>query len=162
MIGLIAVLLTLALLLVLAGQLGLLSGTPPTDLGVHDGRLKAPPTTPNRVSSHAALWAGHPMQQAAAIAPLPLQGTPAVAMARLRVAALAEPGASLVSASDDYLYLQMRSRWLGFVDDVEFWADPAAGVIQLRSASRLGRKDFEANRARMERIRARLAALPAA
>ena len=50
---------------------------------------------------------------------------------------------------------------MGFVDDVEFWADPAAGVIQLRSASRLGRKDFGVNRARIEDIRTRLAALPA-
>ena len=34
-----------------AGQLGLLAGTPPTDLGVHGGRLKPPASTPNSVSS---------------------------------------------------------------------------------------------------------------
>ena len=43
---------------------------------------------------------------------------------------------------------------LRFVDDVEFWVDPAAGVIQVRSSSRLGRKDLGVNRARVERIRA--------
>ena len=56
-----------------AGQLGLLAGTAPADLGVHQGRLKAPSSSPNSVSSQAARWAGHPMQQAAAIAPLPLR-----------------------------------------------------------------------------------------
>ena len=45
-----------------------------------------------------------------------------------------------------------------FVDDVEFWVDPAAGVVQVRSASRVGRKDFGVNRARIENVRARLAA----
>ena len=44
-----------------------------------------------------------------------------------------------------------------FVDDVEFWADPASGVVHVRSASRVGRKDFGVNRARIEAIRGRLA-----
>ena len=48
-------------------------------------------------------------------------------------------------------------RWLGFVDDAEFWADPANRVIQVRSASRLGSSDLGVNRARIERIRAALA-----
>lgn len=46
---------------------------------------------------------------------------------------------------------------LHFVDDVEFWADPAAGVVQVRSASRIGRKDFGVNRARVENLRAQWA-----
>jgi uncharacterized protein (DUF1499 family) len=45
-----------------------------------------------------------------------------------------------------------------FVDDAEFWFDPVAGVIQVRSASRVGRGDLGVNRARIESIRARLAA----
>ncbi|MER2506834.1 MAG: DUF1499 domain-containing protein, partial [Azonexus sp.] len=47
-----------------------------------------------------------------------------------------------------------------FVDDVEFWFDPVTGTIQVRSASRIGRKDFGVNRQRVERLRARLAAAP--
>jgi uncharacterized protein (DUF1499 family) len=46
---------------------------------------------------------------------------------------------------------------MGFVDDVEFWFDPAAGVVQLRSASRVGRGDLGVNRQRIEAIRRRLA-----
>jgi uncharacterized protein (DUF1499 family) len=39
------------------------------------------------------------------------------------------------------------------VDDLEFWLNPAQGVIEVRSASRLGREDFGTNRQRIERIR---------
>jgi uncharacterized protein (DUF1499 family) len=43
---------------------------------------------------------------------------------------------------------------MGFVDDVEFLADRASGVVHVRSASRLGRRDFGVNRARIEELRA--------
>ena len=153
-------LLVLGLALPLAGQLCAFSGSPPGDLGQHDGLLKPPSETENSVSSQAALHPGHPMQQGAMIDALALCGTPAEAMARLSDLLRTLPGATLVTQRDDYLYAQFRSRALGFVDDVEFWADPVAGVIQLRSASRLGGKDFGVNRARIEAIRARLLAGP--
>ena len=160
MMWLIGVLMALAVALLLAGQLGLFGGTPPTNLAVRDGRLKPPSKTDNSVSSQAALHPGHPMQQGAMIDALPLRGTPAETLVKLGELLRSLPGATVVTQRDDYLYAQFKTRWLGFVDDVEFWADPAAGVIQLRSASRLGRKDFGVNRARIEDIRARLAALP--
>ena len=59
---------------VLAGQLGLLKGKAPTDLGVHDGRLKPPSKTPNSVSSQAVLYPDHPQLAYASIAPLQLKG----------------------------------------------------------------------------------------
>jgi len=40
------------------------------------------------------------------------------------------------------------------VDDVEFWIDAPNQVIHFRSASRVGRGDLGANRARVEAIRA--------
>jgi uncharacterized protein (DUF1499 family) len=46
---------------------------------------------------------------------------------------------------------------MGYVDDTEFYLDEKAGVIQVRSASRLGRSDFGVNRERIESIRAQLA-----
>ena len=161
LLGLLGSILLLAVALLIAGQLGLLQGREPGRLGVSDGRLKPPSKTENSVSSQAALHQGHPMQQGAMIDALPLRGTAAEAMAKLGELLRSLPGASVVTQRDDYLYAQFKSRWMGFVDDVEFWADPAAGVIQLRSASRLGRKDFGVNRARIEDIRTRLAALPA-
>jgi uncharacterized protein (DUF1499 family) len=151
-IGLIA----FALLVLLAARFGAFSGRPPTDLGVRDGRLHAPSTTPNSVSSQAALWPQHPAE--AGIAPLALQRSGPQTLAQVRRIVEAMPGARVVQAGDDYLYVQFTTRWMRFVDDAEFWFDPAAGVVQVRSASRVGRRDFGVNRARIEAIRAALAA----
>lgn len=140
------------------GPLGWWQGQPPTDLGVIDGRLKAPSKTANSVSSQALLYPGHPMQQAAMILPLALKGDAATTLARLRQVIAAMPGAELVNQRPDYLSARFRSRLMGFVDDAEFWADPTEGVIQVRSASRLGRKDFDVNRQRIEALRVALAA----
>ena len=64
------------------------------------------------------------------------------------------PGARIVDARPDYLYAQLTTKWLRFVDDAEFWASAAEGVIHVRSASRVGRRDFGVNRRRVEAIRA--------
>jgi uncharacterized protein (DUF1499 family) len=66
------------------------------------------------------------------------------------------PGARIVEQRDDYLRVEFQTRVLKFTDDAEFWFDPAAGAIQVRSASRLGRGDLGVNRARIESIRRRL------
>jgi len=148
----------LALLVLLAGQAGWLSGHAPSGLGIRDGRLKAPSPTPNSVSSQADLHAGSDaLVDYARIAPLAAADTTAT-MARLRSIVERMPGARIVEARRDYLYVQFSTRWLKFVDDAEFWASPAEGVIHVRSASRLGRRDFGVNRARIERIRAELSA----
>jgi uncharacterized protein (DUF1499 family) len=64
----------------------------------------------------------------------------------------------VVKSDSDYLYAQFTTRFMKFVDDVEFWFDPAHSVIQLRSASRVGRRDLGVNRKRIEAVRAALAA----
>jgi uncharacterized protein (DUF1499 family) len=144
-----------------AGQAGLFKGTPPSDLGVREGRLKAPSTRPNSVSSQAMLWPGHPQAQAAQIAPLALKSGegPATLAALLKVVRTA-PGAVVMKATPDYIYAEFKTPLMKYVDDVEFWLDPAAGVIHVRSASRLGDSDLGANRQRIEAIRAHLAQQP--
>ena len=67
---------------------------------------------------------------------------------------------TITDARPDYLRAEAETRWLRFVDDLEFWANPARGVVELRSASRLGRKDFGKNRVRIEAIRAAYLAAP--
>jgi uncharacterized protein (DUF1499 family) len=148
-----------AVLLLAAGQAGLLSGATPSDLGVRNGRLKPPSPTPNSVSSQADLHAGTgALVDYARIAPLAGGGDLASTMARLRAAIEATPGARIVEARPDYIRATFTSRWLRFVDDAEFWAAEAEGVIHVRSASRLGESDFGVNRARIETLRAALAA----
>ncbi|MEO8806874.1 MAG: DUF1499 domain-containing protein [Burkholderiaceae bacterium] len=141
-----------------AGQLGMLKGTPPTDLGVRDGRLKAPSKTNNSVSSQAPLYPDHPQRAYASIAPLALSGDGPATLAKIKAIVLATAGAEVVKSEPDYLYAQYTTPLMKYVDDVEFWFDPANGVVQLRSASRIGKGDLGANRKRIEALRAALAA----
>ena len=136
-----------------AGQMNLLSGRRPQDLGAHDGLLKPPVAGSwNSVSSQAAR---HPHTDYHEIAPLRYQGDGNAAFGRLAAIVAAIPGATVISSQPAYLYAEFQTPMLKFVDDVEFLLDQPAGVIQMRSASRLGRKDFGANRKRLEAIRQR-------
>jgi uncharacterized protein (DUF1499 family) len=149
----IAVIIGLPAAALLAGQMHLLSGRRPNDLGVRNGLLKPPVATSwNSVSSQAGL---HPHTDYHTIAPLRYSGDGHAAFARLTAIVARMPGATIINAGPDYLYAEFQTRLLKFVDDVEFLLDEPAGVIQMRSASRLGRKDFGVNRKRLEEIRAR-------
>lgn len=155
-------LLAVALIVILAGQVGLLKGREPTNLGVKDGRLKPPSPTPNSVSSQAALYPKHPQRDYAAIEPLRYTGNEAQAgneagleaMKKLAAMLKDRKDITIVRAEPDYIYAVARTPLLRFADDLEFWLDTSNNVIQVRSASRLGRKDLGANRKRMEEIRA--------
>jgi uncharacterized protein (DUF1499 family) len=149
--------LILAVLVVGAGQLGFFSGRAPEGLGVQAGRLKAPSGTPNSVSSQAGLFPGHPQRSNADIAPFTYTGDGQAALRRLAGLLQSREGCRLVTQSPDYLYAQCSTRWLKFTDDLEFYLDASAGVIQVRSASRIGHGDLGVNRARVEALRARFA-----
>lgn len=149
----------LAALLFGAGQAGLLAGAGPAQqLGVRDGRLAAPSTTPNSVSSQAHLYPDHPQRDYASIAPLRYGGEGPVAMSRLAAVLRGMERIRIVVEQPDYIRVEIETRWLRFTDDAEFWLDPSAGVIHVRSASRLGQRDLGANRRHIETIRARFAA----
>ena len=143
----------LALALIIAGQMGLLAGKAPSRLGVTDGRLKPPSSTPNSVSSQASLYPDHPQQAYAAIAPLTFKGDGEAAIQQLAQVLTQMPRTVIVTQNADYLYAQSTTALLKFTDDVEFWLDKPNHVIQARSSSRLGRKDFGVNRARVEAVR---------
>lgn len=145
----------LALVVLGAGQLGLLAGSAPDDLGVSKGKLKPPSSSRNSVSSQAGLYPEHPQREYATIDPLKFTGDGMAAMARLAGLLKESKGTVIVKQQSDYLYAQSSTRFLKFTDDVEFWLDASEGVIHMRSASRLGRNDLGVNRARMEAIRAR-------
>jgi len=127
----------------------LLPGSRPNDLGVKDGRLKPAPSSPNAVNSQAT-----DVQHR--IAPLTYRTTAAQAMQALVKIVKATPSTTIVTQTADYLYVEYESQLLGFVDDVEFWFEPNAKTIQVRSASRLGLSDFGVNRSRIEDVRRKL------
>jgi len=143
-------------IVLVAGQMNLLAGRRPDDLGVRDGLLKPPVARSwNSVSSQAGR---HEHTDYHLIAPLRYSGDANAAFARLEHVVAAMPGATVVERKPGYLYAQFQTRMLKFVDDVEFLLDAPAGVIHMRSASRLGRKDFGANRQRLEAVRQRFEA----
>lgn len=74
-------------------------------------------------------------------------------MERLRQVLRAMPRVQIRSDRAGYLHAEFRSLILRFVDDVEFLIDVKAGVIHVRSASRLGYSDLGVNRSRVETIR---------
>lgn len=151
--SLIAVVILVPALLIGTAQMGALSGSPPADLGVKDGRLKPPSPTPNSVSSQASLWPDAPQAAGAAIEPLRYQGDGRAAMRRLAAILGAMERTALVTDEPGYLYAQSTTKLMRFTDDLEFYLDEAAGVIQVRSASRIGYGDRGVNRARVESIR---------
>ncbi len=150
--------LVLVVAAVAAGQLGFLQGTAPADLGVRDGKLKPPSMTENSVTSQAALYSDHPQRKYADIAPLPLKGDGPATLARIKAIVEGMDGAKVMKSEPGYLYAQFTTKLMKFVDDVEFWFDPAANAIQVRSASRVGRGDMGVNRKRIEAVRSALAA----
>jgi uncharacterized protein (DUF1499 family) len=134
------------------GQImGLFSGKRPNDLGVRNGLLKPVPASPNAVSSQAT--GGYHQ-----IAPLRYNGTSEPAMAALKSVIESTPRTSIVEERADYLYAEFTSKLIGYVDDVEVYFPPNEPLIHVRSASRLGYRDFGVNRKRIEDIRAKLTA----
>ena len=124
------------------------SGTRPSNLGVHDGKLAPCPESPNCVSTFAS-------DKTHAITPLSYTGTAGEAKQKLIRVIDSLPRTRIISDKTDYLNVECTSFLWRFVDDVEFVLDDSAKTIQFRSASRLGKGDMGVNRKRMETIRAR-------
>lgn len=139
----------LALLLAVAAPISLsawsrLSGGPG---GLRDGSLAPCPDRPNCVCSQET----DPLH---AIQPIPCEGDPGDAMARMASVLASMPGCEVLVAEEGYLHARFATRLLRFLDDVEVRPDPGAGVLHVRSASRVGHSDLGANRARVDAIRA--------
>ncbi|MFN2645432.1 MAG: DUF1499 domain-containing protein [Burkholderiales bacterium] len=117
----------------------------PTNLGAQDGRLAPCRRTPNCVSSQA-----DPADREHYIAPIAFRGR----MAELRRAVESMPRATVIASNANYLYAEYRTPLLRYVDDLELYYDERAGLVHVRSASRLGRRDFGVNRKRVEELRA--------
>lgn len=117
----------------------------PDNLGVNQARLAPCPDTPNCVSSYAT-------DTEHRVEPLTYTSDQTAALAALEQTLLALPRSQIVTREADYLHAVLRSRLMGFVDDVEFYVSEP-GVIQVRAAARLGQSDLGANRRYVATIR---------
>ncbi len=116
-----------------------LAGPVPGNLGVH-GRALSPCGSPAHCAR--ADWS---------------VADPEAALAGLVPVVLALEGVEIVDTRGNYLHATATSRLFGFVDDLELYADRAAGVLQARSVSRLGDSDLGVNARRLESLHRALA-----
>ena len=126
-------------------MLSLFSKTP-TTLGVNNDRLFPCPTSPNCVCSFDE-------DKMHSIEPLVMHQEPEADLDRLVELIAQIPRTKVVTRADNYLHVEFASLVFRFVDDVEFLVDPTKGVIELKSASRVGYSDFGVNRRRIDHIR---------
>lgn len=123
----------------------------PQGLGVTDGRLANCPDSPNCVCSQET----RPSHQVAALA---YEGDGTLAFSRLSELLEVWPRARIITRTGTYMHVEFTTRFLRFVDDVEFLLAEDEDIIHVRSASRVGHSDLGTNRKRVEAIRAAFAA----
>ncbi|WP_020408038.1 DUF1499 domain-containing protein [Hahella ganghwensis] len=124
----------------------MLAGKRPKNIGARNGKLSPCSGKPNCVCSQDE-------RKRHRIDPMHFEGSPEGAMLKLRRIVSKLPGITLVDERENYLYFECATKWLGFVDDLEFLCLPEKSRIDVRSASRLGYSDLGMNRKRVEAIR---------
>lgn len=122
------------------------SGKRPDNLGIKNGQLALCPNKPNCVSSQNNT-------EKHGIEPFQFNDDPTQEMIRLKEILGNMKGITVVTAEENYIYAECKTPLMGFVDDLEFYFDPYSKVCHVRSASRLGYRDFDVNRNRVEKIR---------
>lgn len=125
------------------------TGTRPVQLGTENTNLDPCPEKPNCVNSLANQADSH------FIKPL-IAKNPANAHQTLVEIISQNPQAEIIVSSPSYIYAEYTSNIMKFVDDVEFLFSKDNNDIHVRSASRLGYRDFDVNRERIEAIRSEL------
>ena len=113
--------------------------------GMETGQLKPCPGTPNCVCSEYENGAWY-------IQPFDFDEPPMNAWSKLK-SAVTSSGGQIQEATENYMWCTFKTRLFRFTDDVEFRLDANARRIEVRSASRVGKGDFGANRKRIEKLR---------
>lgn len=116
----------------------------PEDLGLQQGLLRPCPASPNCVCSeqHSQSSEQH------AVAPIKASFGAWKKLTNIII----ELGGEIQQDDGSYLHAIFTSPVFRYVDDVELRLDEDQGLIHIRSASRVGRSDFGANRKRVENI----------
>jgi uncharacterized protein (DUF1499 family) len=118
---------------------------PPDNLGSKKEKLAPCPNAPHCVSTQSR-------DLRHAMPPLPFNGTKDQSKNRIIEIIKRTRRSKIMDISDSYIHAEFRTRFLRFVDDVEFLFDDASRTVHFRSASRVGYYDFGLNRRRMNEI----------
>jgi len=122
------------------------SSKAPDNLGMRNGHFALCPDSPNCVSSEAS-------DDEHKVAPIVMHGTEDKVMVDLANTIESMFGGKVIEIKGPYLYAEYTSRVMRFIDDLECYYDKENGLIQVRSASRIGYSDWNANRNRVEELR---------
>ncbi|MBW2248142.1 MAG: DUF1499 domain-containing protein [Deltaproteobacteria bacterium] len=125
------------------------SGKRPDEMGIDPSGLRGCPKSPNCVSSEAK-------DETHAIEWFRLKGDPNVSWPLIQDEIASMPRWTIVTATDNYIHVECKSRVFRFIDDLELYFNSSNGIISIRSASRVGYWDFGANRRRVELLRSEL------
>ena len=69
------------------------------------------------------------------------------------------PRVKIIKQTDAYVYAEFTTLIMRYTDDVEFYINEGKKVIDVRSASRVGKSDLGKNRSRIEDFRSKFKAL---
>jgi len=64
-----------------------------------------------------------------------------------------QSGTQIITQQPNYLHATYKTTLLGYTDDLELLLDESTGILNVRSASRIGKSDLGANRKRIEALR---------
>ncbi len=120
----------------------------PDNLGLKNNLLLSCPKSPNCVLSQAS----DPKHQ---IHPIHYTSSVEIAKEKLIKVIQSMDGTRIITQDEVYWHVEFTTRWLRFIDDVEFYFPESEALIHLRSASRSGYWDLGVNRKRVEEIRSR-------
>ena len=120
----------------------------PHNLGLKNNMLAPCPNSPNCVLSQAS-DAKHKIK------PIYYATSVEVSKERLNQVILSISDARIITQNEVYWHVEFTTRWLRFIDDVEFYFPESEALIHLRSASRSGYWDLGVNRKRTKEIRFR-------
>lgn len=123
----------------------------PEGLGVTDGFLKPCPTSPNCVSTQAKREDTVHYAE-----PIVYTGERKATQLSVEFYMLNKGNARIVSSTLGYVHFEVKSRLIGYIDDVEFYFPESDKIVHLRSASRVGYSDGGVNRERVRKIRSLL------
>ncbi|MCJ7541029.1 MAG: DUF1499 domain-containing protein [Desulfobacterales bacterium] len=127
------------------------SGKRSDDIGIGSSGLRSCPKSPNCVSSEAN-------DEQHAIESFRLKGDPNASWPLIQDEIVSMPRWVIVTATDNCIHVECKSRIFRFIDDLELCFNSSNGIISIRSASRIGYSDFGANRRRVEFLRSELRA----
>lgn len=117
----------------------------PSNLGLTGDKLMPIPKSPNAVSSQTD-------QRDKYVQPLTIYGSVQGSQDKI-VTILIEMGCKIITRSKVYIHATHDSNIFHFRDDLEFFFNEPKGLIEIRSASRVGYSDLGVNRDRYIKIK---------